>query len=275
MLISVGDKVHPGIYKVHSRFARVVNFNRANRLVSVVDETIGPGPVNIVIRDMNQARVDLLEVRSSCIRIGPNRYQFPSDRIFRSAIPAADIEDRAFEQNLKYFENILIKKAPARSLAFLLDQKRLLNFRSAFDRAWAGQIQQGWAAWSNGQLSMGIGLISGCGIGLTPGGDDFIAGMLIALNLFQILYKRDCRRLIARVLQLAKGQSLLSNTFLEMAGRGLVFEKMQAVIRALFGRDQKALGWCVGRLLSIGATSGADLATGFLMTFRNVQKLTK
>jgi len=42
MLISIGDQVKPGSYRLHSRFNRAVNFTRAGRLVSIVDESIGP-----------------------------------------------------------------------------------------------------------------------------------------------------------------------------------------------------------------------------------------
>ena len=49
-LLSIGDQVQPGIYRLHSCFKRAVNYEHRGRLVSVVDESIGPGPLNIVIR---------------------------------------------------------------------------------------------------------------------------------------------------------------------------------------------------------------------------------
>ena len=51
-LLSIGDQVRPGTYRFHSRFKRVVNFEHGGRLIAVVDETIGPGPLNIVLRDL-------------------------------------------------------------------------------------------------------------------------------------------------------------------------------------------------------------------------------
>ena len=54
MLLSIGDQVKPGTYRLHSRFSRAINFERAGRLVSVVDETIGPGPLNIVLPSLNE-----------------------------------------------------------------------------------------------------------------------------------------------------------------------------------------------------------------------------
>ena len=56
MLLSIGDQVKPGTYRPHSRFHRVVNFEREGRLVSVVDERIGPGPLNIVLHDLRFAQ---------------------------------------------------------------------------------------------------------------------------------------------------------------------------------------------------------------------------
>ena len=56
MLLSIGDQIRPGTYRFHSRFNRAVNFEHQGRLIAVVDETIGPGPLNIVLRDLKPAQ---------------------------------------------------------------------------------------------------------------------------------------------------------------------------------------------------------------------------
>ena len=62
MLLSIGDQVKPGSYRLHSVFKRAVNFEHRGRLISVVDEAIGPGPLNVVLRNFDltlaQGRAD-------------------------------------------------------------------------------------------------------------------------------------------------------------------------------------------------------------------------
>ena len=44
MLVSIGDEVRPGSYRVHSRFRRVVNLMRGRDMVSLVTTAVGAGP---------------------------------------------------------------------------------------------------------------------------------------------------------------------------------------------------------------------------------------
>ncbi len=48
-LLSFGDQVERGSYTVHSRFKRAVNFSNGRRLVFLVSQEIGAGPLNIVL----------------------------------------------------------------------------------------------------------------------------------------------------------------------------------------------------------------------------------
>ena len=60
-LLSIGDEVREGTYKLHSRFDRAVNFTDGRRLVTLVTPDIGAGPVNIVVRDLTPAQAALLD----------------------------------------------------------------------------------------------------------------------------------------------------------------------------------------------------------------------
>ena len=62
-LVSIGDQVKEGTYPFHSRFRRTVNFRCRNRLISVVNEEIGDGPLNIVVRDFHR--------ESTCVEAAP------------------------------------------------------------------------------------------------------------------------------------------------------------------------------------------------------------
>ncbi len=118
-----------------------------------------------------------------------------------------------------------------------------------------------------GQIIRGVKRLKGCGFGLTPSGDDFIAGLLFGLNVIQQARNKDLGWLIAGVYEASRGENIFSETFLKLAREGRAFEKFKKLIWALNYGDEKQVKKSATELISVGATSGADLMTGFLTTF--------
>jgi hypothetical protein len=327
-LLSVGDQIESGNYRFHSRFNRVVNFERQGRLVSVVDEQIGPGPLNIVLRGLtryvrpettpvntplqqgekrHEARVNRydgfdaesptleavehprrcpspssrrgvnlagldrlppLKITTSSVVFGAQRFPFTPRQRYHSTLDFDPDNLHRFHYNLSIFGESLTECAPSKSLAFLLDETRLKNFRSGFDRAFANRITQGVHQVFHGHLLEGIRILKGCGVGLTPSGDDFIAGLLIGLNLLQKLRGQAFQPTADAVFSAAEGDNIFSNTFLDLARQGLLFGRMKDLWIALLTGSETSVRKATGKLFAIGASSGADLATGFLLTIR-------
>jgi len=107
-------------------------------------------------------------------------------------------------------------------------------------------------------------MMKGIGPGLTPGGDDFISGMLIALNLCSAITKTDFSVTISKIMNAARGENLFTNSFLECAARGQVSEKFKQFLRSLLSSPEE-IQPATNQLLAVGATSGADQATGFFI----------
>ena len=171
-----------------------------------------------------------------------------------------------FRQNLSVLRKSLEEDAPAKSLAFLLDGQRRKNFRPGFERAYAEEIERAVRQVFHGRLLAGIRRLSGCGLGLTPGGDDFIAGLLIGLHVLQKLQGEDYRPAREAVFRAARADNVFSNTFLDLAHRGRVFGRLKDLLVALASGSAASVRASARALFAVGNTSGADLATGFLMT---------
>ncbi|MGA2962436.1 MAG: DUF2877 domain-containing protein [Candidatus Korobacteraceae bacterium] len=269
-LLSVGDQVGPGIYAVHSRFKRVVNFSNGRRFVFLAIEDIGAGPLSIVLADAGSqralARISSLRVEEHLLQVDEHRFNRDCIERYRSDFTLQDCTADRLSLNLESFRQLLTEASAANSLAFLIAAGRVGNFTSSLDRAFVSRIQRGADQIFGGSLLDGVSMLKGCGAGLTPSGDDFIAGMLIGLHFVQQLRRRELRRVIDAVFRVATGDNIFSNTFLDLAGRGLLFEKMKKLIMALPGGESGAVRAAVLDLFAIGATSGADLATGLFMT---------
>jgi hypothetical protein len=111
--------------------------------------------------------------------------------------------------------------------------------------------------------------LMGNGPGLTPLGDDVLAGALAAARLLgeSVGNRRLCRVVteVAPTLCAAARErtTALAATLLRHAGRGEVDDASAALLRALCGQGDP--GTALDRLLAVGHSSGRGLATGILM----------
>jgi hypothetical protein len=102
-----------------------------------------------------------------------------------------------------------------------------------------------------------IDSLIGLGRGLTPAGDDVIAGLLTGLH--AIGHRQLARRIGDRALQ--NQTTTLSADLLRLACDGHACLEVLAVLAALH-RSDVPVSAAMDRLLSVGHTSGTDLATG-------------
>ena len=275
-LLSVGDQVRPGTYRFHSRFNRVVNFEHEGCLIAVVDEAIGPGPLNIVLRGLPAGaampawkETSPLRISSTTVLFAGCRHHFTARHRYASTLTLQAVDLRRFHRNLAALGELLKESSPSKSLAFLLDGRRLKNFRPGFERAFAAQITRCVREVFHGRLLQGIRLLKGCGLGLTPAGDDFIAGFLIGLHIAHKLRGTDAQPTADAVFRAARGKNIFSNTFLDLARRGLLFGHMKHLLLALISGNKTSVRRATRKLFCIGETSGADLATGLFMTLQS------
>ncbi len=119
------------------------------------------------------------------------------------------------------------------------------------------------AAWMAGgeALEKAAASLAGWGMGLTPSGDDFMAGMMLALWV-------DRAALTPRAAFLyrvaAPRTTLLSRAFLRAARDGLADAHWHHLLRALAEGGEAEIRHAASETLAFGATSGVDMAAGFL-----------
>ena len=107
----------------------------------------------------------------------------------------------------------------------------------------------------------GVGGLLGRGPGLTPSGDDVLAGYLLAAGAFGLEIEQVRRAAAERAPQ---ATSALSAQLLRHAARGEAVRELIDLAAALTHPDA-ALSVVTARLLQVGHTSGAALAWGVLL----------
>ena len=235
-LVSIGDRVRPGAYALHAGFRRSVHFHGPEGLAVLVDERIGAGPVNIVMRGGEPGSIESLSIADDSLVMSPvmngKPFDFGEPHIYRSAIGPLEKPGPRFPASLAVLEECIIKSAHPLSLAFLLDAGREDSFRGGFALEFMERVREGVQKLGSGDLAAGAALIRGCGFGLTPSGDDFLAGVLIALNVLQGMDGRSRAGRIDTVFGACGKGGLLSDLFLSLAREGRVDEGMKRLISA-------------------------------------------
>jgi hypothetical protein len=269
--LSVGDLIPTGTYEFHSRFARAVNFTDGRLLVGLVARELGPGPLNVVVDGLETGDLGRLTVSAGRFEVdgrllaGPATPRYDSRWRGLGALPADTLAER-----LANLRTRILGAASPQSLAFLLEPGRATGAKG-FQRAFETQMTLGAEALLGDDPAEGARQLRGRGPGLTPGGDDFLAGHLFGLH---ALRRRQPARglpgaapLAARIRAVhraAVGSNPFSNTFLALARLGRPFGRLGSLLDALaHGRD---LDRAADALLAVGASSGADLATGLHLT---------
>lgn len=234
-ILSMGDQILPGHYEVKEEFERsLLLLDSDERALFVVDRSIGEGPLNLVVNDPHSF------VEGSTLEI-PRLMKAP---VYDSALPRLEREERIKLRTL--LEKNLPKKASPDSLVSLfapvqnmsrLQQARDTIFRHAFKHFDAKRLAEG------------VRLIRGCGSGLTPAGDDFLCGMMLASRL------RRNWAMAQTILRHALGQNPISNAFLELSAKGRVNIALQQFLET--PTPAKMVKVC-----HFGHSSGADLLCG-------------
>ena len=290
-IVSIGDRVFPGDYSFHSRFRKAVNFIDEEKLVAVVTGEVGKGPANIVVLNIDLAGVNALAIDEESIFIDGVKCPFDKQKIFNSRIAVVKVNAERLTENLRAFENALLKLSPSKSLAFLLDPAREANFTSSFEKKFLERVKKAVRAVFNdivGAASSrdiigarcpshslevnfieGIKQLRGLGFGLTPSGDDFIAGLLAGMNLMEKIRGVDLEKLKEKACRAAQGGNRLSNSFITLAKDGFLFERFQQLVFSLIYENKNQVFENTKNLLDHGETSGSDMGVGFFLTLKS------
>lgn len=113
--------------------------------------------------------------------------------------------------------------------------------------------------------------LAGLGQGLTPSGDDFILGAILAA---WIIHPHNTAGVLAEEITNAAAPltTSLSEAWLRSAGRGEAGILWHNFFNALIADDPMAIQLHITQLLSVGHTSGADAFAGFMSILTHVEE---
>lgn len=280
--------------RVHSIFRRALNIVLADTIISLVSEELPRMPNGIHISSATMKLLSQQIQLDTTVLVGDGKLSIPACNV---ALPLSGValwEPRPHVE--QYHWNRVIVSQHAQALAYHLVDcaspesfaslvgplllarsiDRPTGFKTNVYRALESLLR---AAKESDLVTIegAVDILIGLGPGFTPAGDDILCGFIAIIVLLSPYLSSSHRVhdwLIGMIVRKARtNTTLLSTVLLEYAARGEIAEQIGDLLLslALPLQEQKTVIHAAQRLLSFGATSGADTLLGILLGIRNLE----
>lgn len=249
---------------------------------AIVQRPLGNGPLNLVIPASAASPLAALKPGAPVASTGSRlRVGFDLDiglggtSLWDPAVRLAPGADGGrLRRGLAGVHRSTTARAPAHSLVRLLTHLRAdglpapLGAVAHFPRSHAliGKLIEALSNRDRRSLVAATSALAGLGPGLTPAGDDFIAGVLLALALLRTHRPDTALAEIADlVLEAAASRThQISAAYLRAAHAGEASERWHRLIATISAGGVEEVHAAVGAVIEIGETSGGDTLAGFI-----------
>lgn len=281
-VLSLSRRVRPLLQRsavegrVLGRFRRAIDLWIGGEVVALVLPDIGDGPFNVVVPYLPARALPrrfTVHTDGDGCQIGPWRLRLdPSPRLWEARPPWDQLAPTATA--LRVLQAVVSEAASRMedALSLGLAQESLDEGASALDEALRLQ--------DPAAIRGAAARLAGLGPGLTPSGDDYLAGAMLGLWSIAHGHAREldteyvlvssfafCREACDEIYRAAASRTHhISRAFLKAARDGLADAHWHALLRALTDGEPLAVERAAKTVLTFGATSGFDMLLGFLHT---------
>jgi len=240
----------PRILHVFDHSCNLINEDRD--ILSIVTPQIGNGPFNLVIDD-DVLFSEQLTLQSQ-ISNSPNHLSLGNLNI--------NTADAKLWSPRPDWEKLHARKD---DILNQLTKLPITNYQFSNSPASNSLV----SALANADLSSALNAaqqLTGLGIGLTPAGDDFILGAILAA---WIIHPLEVASVVAKDVAntAAPLTTSLSAAWLRSVGRGDAGILWHEFFDSLLNADATRMQTAMDKILAVGETSGADALAGFIGTF--------
>ncbi len=264
----------PRTGRVIATFARSCYLALDGRIVAVVSAELHNGPLNLVVTPAPPfGRLSIgAPTRSNAHRVhvahawvivldGATSWDPVLPRIDRAA-------SDALHSHLRTLTDLIAAQAPAGGLA-RVSVERAGPVLTPLERSASlglTDLSSGLRQANRAQVARGARMLAGLGPGLTPSGDDVLAGCLLALAALPDMDGASVREAIASSAR--HRTTHISTAYLDAAARGEASEAWHRLVAAMGTSDAVPLISAARQVLAVGETSGSDVLGGFVLASR-------
>lgn len=261
---NAGDQLPSGNFTYHSGFENITNLmNDAGEMIFITSDETKSGPSTIVITPGNLQEIRLAVIEKETMRIGDKTFKTALVNRFDSSLTIDKNQASLVEKRL----HKIVTDASLfneKSLGFLFHPDMERHFSGSFDRNYVQQVKKAFDLMIHQKIVQGVQMIKGTGYGLTPSGDDFIAGLMYGIHFNEQKFDKNLQGLKWLIFNAAQSNNSLVNTFLKHAVQSRYFYTLKKILFLLSGENEPAIPELRETIFSHGQTSGADLFSGYI-----------
>ncbi|HHN47497.1 MAG TPA: DUF2877 domain-containing protein [Bacteroidales bacterium] len=259
-ITATGDCLKSGLYELFAGFRQIDNFtNAAGEIVSISRDENFLAANAIILNKFSSGHFRKLEIHPDTIIFDNTICSRSNAQCYRSDFTFPVLSYSQTHENLLGFTGRYKHLFPAGSL--LYPAKSPVQ-DSAVQKALFNEFEKALSLFRDHYFD-GIRAFRGRGLGLTPSGDDFIAGVLYGTHCLEAIKREDFSGIRNKTFEIAKGKNLFSNNMLQMALEARYFKRLKDFLLALFYPGTTNPEQAFRQLIATGHTSGADLLAGF------------
>ncbi len=267
-IIITGDAIREGLYGFYAGFKQVDNFvDEEASMIALTGDPSMLGPHTIVLRGYVSGSVRYVEKTAEGIRLDDKMYDSHGFPLWSSSFQYPHTDANHIGRKLTAFLDTNNNLFPEGSLLDLLFPGSRVP-ASALDQAFFDGARKAMKQLGSAFYD-GVAAMRGLGRGLTPAGDDFIAGMLYGMHCLACCGQGGLLPSKDRVYRTALGENLFSNQLLHMAREAQYFRGLKDFLSALLHPDNTDVRTPFRQLMAGGHTSGADLIAGYCFILRH------
>jgi hypothetical protein len=248
---------HPRILHIFDQVCNLIN--ERGEILSIVSPKIQSGPFNIVIEE-NICFSRYLNVESPIFLF---KNQLILARLTINTASAKLWNPRPDWERLHARRNEIFNQLMSLSV---------LNYQPSIPNSLISNFSSALVNEDIAAAKMITSRLAGLGVGLTPTGDDYILGGLLAA---WIIYPPNVIGIFSgEIANTAVSLTTsLSAAWLKSAGKGEAGILWHDLFDALFSTNSASTQSAIDKILSVGETSGLDSLSGFINTFLCWQEL--
>jgi len=270
---SCGDYLKNGTYFLYKQFDKIDNFinTESDFLIAFSHCKTFMAPNTIIFENYKSGQFNHIKIEDNSISIDAHIIDKQLCEKYHSNFSYPVFEYNLLKQRITDFKQMYGAYFPSKSLYFLCDKSYETNFTTSFEKVFVSEVKIAHELFSQNLFEAVVGF-KGKGMGLTPAGDDFVAGLLFGINYYEQLYNHNFNALKNKIIEITKTNNLFSSTMLEMAAYGKYYNRFLVFLNAFFYLNLSDIKPYLVSLFEVGHTSGADLLCGFLSILENKPK---
>ncbi|MCD8481083.1 MAG: DUF2877 domain-containing protein [Candidatus Cloacimonetes bacterium] len=266
-VLSIGSGIPQGTFTdIFSRHAKAINFIWQRQVISLCSKALCPGHYRIILDCEELSQVHSIAIIDDLIKINGDVLSRKSCSHYQAPVFGEALDNPLLLQQLQNCRDTLSEQWPPLCVGALLSSGS--EPQHGFDLALSIKYNEGLKHLADGEFSKAIRCFKGKGYGLTPGGDDFLAGLTLGLAYRQRVEKKSLSEILDLLLFESLSENYLANTFLRQAYDLQPDQDWTDFLLAL--ETSGDVTRAMQRICGQGATSGYDALCGFFAAWEMI-----